>query len=108
MNQPLEGTTMTTTSAHKTHRTYKIKTAHKAPLASSKLNDSPLTWTHVPLVPQVALVGQLNGMPVAVIDQIGSNGFRAGLCNGKSVGVFSTLDECKRAVAAVVGSTQQP
>jgi hypothetical protein len=92
--------TMAIASAHKTQRTYKIK-SHKAPLATP-LEESPLTWTHVPLVPQVALVGHLDGMPIAVIDQIGSAGFRASLCNGKSVGVFRTLEECKQAVTATI------
>jgi len=93
---------MAIASAHKTQRSYKINSAHKAPLASAPLTGSSLTWTHIPLVPQVALVGHLDGMPVAVIDQIGSAGFRAGLCNGKSVGVFRTLEECKQAVAAAI------
>lgn len=78
--------------------------AHKAPLAQPKLSETAVIWSHVPLVPQVALVGHLNGMPVAVIDQIGSAGFRAGLCSGKSVGVFRTLEECKRAVAAALAN----
>ncbi|MHA6669862.1 hypothetical protein ACX3O0_13450 [Homoserinimonas sp. A447] len=95
---------MAIASAHETHRTYKVKTAHQAPAVPNPLTETSLTWTHVPLVPQVALVGHLDGMPVAVIDQIGSAGFRAGLCNGKSVGVFRTLEECKKAVATAIRS----
>jgi hypothetical protein len=90
------------TSAQKTRSRYLTKSAHKAPLVAEQLTESTLTWTHIPLVPQVALVGNLDGMPVAVIDQIGSAGFRASLCDGKSVGVFRTLDECKRAVVAAI------
>lgn len=92
--------TMAIARAHKTQRTYTIK-SRKAPLTAPRA-ESPLTWTHVPLVPQVALVGHLDGMPIAVIDQIGSAGFRAGLCNGRSVGVFRTLEECKQAVTAAI------
>jgi hypothetical protein len=77
-----------------------------SPEAAASTTDTrnAITWSHIPLVPQVALVGHLDGMPVAVIDQIGSAGFRAGLCNGKSVGVFRTLDESKRAVAAALAN----
>jgi hypothetical protein len=78
--------------------------AHEAPHASRPHADTTITWAHIPLVAQVALVGQRDGMPVAVIDQIGSAGFRASLCSGKNVGVFRTLDECKRAVAAALES----
>jgi hypothetical protein len=97
--------TMAIASAHKTKRTYETKPTHGAPLTSAPMTPSSLTWTHVPLVPQVALVGHLDGMPVAVIDQIGSAGFRAGLCNGRSVGVFRTLEESKKAVASAITAT---
>jgi hypothetical protein len=92
--------TMAAVSAH-TKRRYIVK-SHKEPHAANQLAGSALTWTHIPLVPQVALVAHLDGMPFAVIDQIGSAGFRASLCSGKSVGVFRTLEECKQAVAAAI------
>lgn len=95
---------MAISSAHKTQTS---KSAHNARLAKPQPMEPAITWTHVPLVPQVALVGHLDGMPVAVIDQIGAAGFRAGLCNGKSVGVFRTLEECKRAVAAAIQKTPE-
>lgn len=88
---------MAIASTHERPRTNAGNTAERMPLASA-----PLTWSHVPLVPQVVLVGQRDGVPLAVIDQVGSDGFRAGLCNGKSVGVFRTLDECKNAVAVAL------
>lgn len=75
------------------------KPSRRAPLAAvPPPAPSPVVWNHVPLVPQVVVVGQRDGMPVAVIDQVGNMGFRVGLCSGKSVGIFRTLDECKRAV----------
>lgn len=93
---------MAIAGAHKTQRIYKVKSAHQATLNPTSPTESTITWTHVPLVPQVALVGHQGTMPVAVIDQIGSAGFRASLCNGKSVGVFRTLEESKRAVASAL------
>jgi hypothetical protein len=97
--------TMAIASAHKTQTRPLVKSAHKAPVTSTQLAESTLTWTHIPLVPQVALVGHVDGLPVAVIDQIGSAGFRASLCSGKSVGVFRTLEECKGAVSAAIEKT---
>ncbi|MEX1078223.1 MAG: hypothetical protein WED09_03840 [Homoserinimonas sp.] len=91
---------MATASAHKAHSPAQAHSAQQAPLAPAPV--PALTWTHIPLVPQVALVGHLNDMPVAVIDQIGGAGFRASLCSGTSVGVFRTLDECKQAVSAAI------
>jgi hypothetical protein len=88
---------MAIASTHEKPRTYGGSTAERVQPASA-----PLTWSYVPLVPQVVLVGQRDELPVAVIDQVGSEGFRAGLCNGKSVGIFRTLGECKRAVAAAL------
>ena len=94
-------------SAHKTRPHYVARPAEKAPVAT-QIPETTLTWTHIPLVPQVALVGHLDGMPVAVIDQIGSAGFRASLCSGTSVGVFRTLEECKRAVVAAIDKASTP
>ncbi len=87
--------------------TMAIVSAHTSPLAEPPLAETPtvstaITWTHIPLVAQVALVGRCDGMPVAVIDQIGSAGYRASLCSGKNVGVFRTLEECKQAVSAAL------
>ena len=95
---------MAIASAHKTQPTV-TKPAPQAPLAT-QVTESTLTWIHIPLVPQVAIVGHQAGMPVAVIEQIGSAGFRASLCSGASVGVFRTLDESKRAVAAALEKIQ--
>ena len=84
------------------HRTEKsAKRVSLAPVPQA--TPSPVIWSHVPLVPQVVLVGQRDGLPVAIIDQVGNMGFRVGLCSGKSIGIFRTLDEGKRAVAAELG-----
>jgi len=87
-------------STQERQRTESTQWAPLTPVRSAE--SDPVVWSHVPLVPQVVVVGQRDGLPVAVIDQVGSAGFRAGLCNGKSVGTFRTLDECKRAVAAAL------
>jgi len=90
---------MSIASAHKAKTAPRSLITHKAPKAEAA---AEITWHHIPLVPQVALVGHQDGMPVAVIDQIGSAGYRASLCSGKNVGVFRTLNECKRAVASAL------
>src|SRR5690606_13269946 len=74
--------TLTRTREQLTYR----PTRQAAASASSPAESASVVWNHIPLVPQVVLVGQRDGLPVAVIDQVGTAGFRAGLCNGKDVG----------------------
>ncbi len=93
---------MTITSPRTTTQANRSRIIRKPAGGAPPTTASTIVWTHIPLVPQVALVGHLDGMPVAVIDQLGNAGFRATLCDGSYVEAFRTLDECKRAVARAV------